>query len=228
MTTRLAHLRWPDVRPDAVVALPLGSCEQHGPHLPLGTDSTIATALADALAGHRPEVVVAPTLGFGASWEHAGFPGLVSITAGLLAAVLVEMARSADWASGLVVVSGHGGNAAGVNAAIRTIRSEGREVMAWAPRTDGGDAHAGRTETSVMLALEPASVAMERAEVGWVGALDEVRSRGVGALAPNGVLGDPSDASEDHGRAVLTRWTDDLLTSYDRWRSPADGARVRP
>lgn len=215
----LADLRWPDVPPGAVLVVPLGSCEQHGPHLPIGTDSAVATALADALGAQRPEVVVAPVLAFGASWEHAGFPGLVSITADLLAAVLVEMARSAEWAVGLVFVSGHGGNAHGVNAAVRTIRADGRRVMAWAPREDGGDAHAGFTETSVMLALEPGAVAAEHAAPGWCGPLTEVWDRGVAAVSPNGVLGDPAEASAAHGHALLARWTADLLAAYGRWHS---------
>ena len=56
-----------------------GSTEQHGPHLPLSTDTDIALALADALAARRPDVVVAPALPYGASGEHAGFPGTLSI-----------------------------------------------------------------------------------------------------------------------------------------------------
>ena len=91
--------------------MPLGSCEQHGPHLPLGTDTIIATALADRLAARCPDIVVAPALAISASGEHAGFPGTLSIGTDTTAAVLVELARSADWAAGIVLVNGHGGNA---------------------------------------------------------------------------------------------------------------------
>ena len=91
--------RWPELvdrRP--LIALPLGSCEQHGPHLPLDTDTRIAVALAARLAGAMLDVLVAPPFTIGASWEHHEFPGLLSITNELLADVLVEVARSADWA----------------------------------------------------------------------------------------------------------------------------------
>jgi creatinine amidohydrolase/Fe(II)-dependent formamide hydrolase-like protein len=104
----LGDERWPELigrRP--LIALPLGSCEQHGPHLPLDTDTRIAVALAARLAGAGLDVLVAPPLTIGASWEHQEFPGLLSMTNELLAAVLVEIARSADWAGGLVLVNGH-------------------------------------------------------------------------------------------------------------------------
>ena len=81
----------------------------------------------------------------------------------LLADVLVEIARSADWAGGLVLVNGHGGNRAGVDAAVRRITDDGRAVLSWWPRVEGGDAHAGRTETSIMLALAPDAVRLEHA-----------------------------------------------------------------
>ena len=92
----------------SVVAVPLGATEQHGPHLPLGTDTTIACALAAGLAEARDDVVVAPPLPYGSSGEHAGFPGTLSIGRAALELVLVELARS--WDGPMLFVCAHGGN----------------------------------------------------------------------------------------------------------------------
>ena len=157
----LAGLTWPDVAEVAASSLlvvPLGSTEQHGPHLPLSTDTDVAVALPARLAADRDDVVVAPAVPYGSSGEHAGFAGTLSIGAAALELVVLELVRSADAFAGVVLVSGHGGNAAPVAAAVRTLRDEGRRVLAWSPRVEGGDAHAGRTETSLLLALSPASV----------------------------------------------------------------------
>ena len=164
----LGSLSWPDVDPQRslLLAVPLGSCEQHGPHLPLDTDTRIAVALADRLAARRAQVVVAPAVAFGSSGEHAGFPGTLSIGQEALELVLVELCRSADVFAGVVIVNGHGGNAAPVARAVGTLTAEGRRVLPWWPSVAGGDAHAGRTETSIVLALDPDAVRLDRAGAG--------------------------------------------------------------
>ncbi len=94
---KLADLAWPDVEPGRLLlVVPLGSCEQHGPHLPLGTDTEIAMALADSLAIRRGDVVVAPGLPVGSSGEHAGFPGTLSVGQTGLELLVVELVRSAE------------------------------------------------------------------------------------------------------------------------------------
>ncbi|HEY5877011.1 MAG TPA: mycofactocin biosynthesis peptidyl-dipeptidase MftE [Ilumatobacteraceae bacterium] len=219
MTARLLGAeRWPELvgrRP--LVALPLGSCEQHGPHLPLDTDTRIAVALAARLAGAGLHVLVAPPLGIGASWEHHEFPGVLSITNELLADVLVEIARSADWAGGLVLVNGHGGNRAGVDAAVDRITDEGRAVLSWWPRVDGGDAHAGRTETSIMLALDRDVVWLDRAVPGYGGAASAAFASSLRAVSPTGIVGDPIGASADEGRMLLDALATDLIATVSRW-----------
>src|SRR5688572_66195 len=165
----LGSLTWPEVAASAagsILVVPLGSTEQHGPHLPLGTDSDIAVALAGRLAAARPDTLVAPLLPYGSAGEHAAFPGTLSIGAAALEMVIVELVRSADAFAGVVLVSGHGGNAAPLAAAVATLRAEGRTVLAWTPRVPDGDAHAGRTETALLLALAPESVRVEAAEPG--------------------------------------------------------------
>ncbi len=217
-----------------VVLVPLGSLEQHGPHLPLDTDTRIATALALAAAARWSagrsgaaasalpvsgewEVVLGPALAFGASGEHAGFAGTLSIGTDALASLLVELARSAGpEIAALVVVNGHGGNHDALTLAVATAQREGRAMWAWGPALPpGGDYHAGRTETSVLLALAPELVDMERAAAGNIEPIHRLaaalRAGGLAAVSPNGVLGDPIGATAAEGRELLEVWTEDLL-----------------
>jgi len=221
--TRLANLSWPEVagRGPVVLAVPVGSTEQHGPHLPLSTDTDVAVALAHALARRRDDVLVAPPVPYGSSGEHDGFAGTLSVGPAATELLLVELGRSASgWARRLLLVSGHGGNAQPVARAVRRLRDEGRDVLAWSPRWRG-DAHAGRTETSVQLALDAARVRLAEAAAGNtddLGTLMPVLRRdGIRAVSPNGVLGDPAGASADEGHRLLAGATDDLVATVEHW-----------
>lgn len=223
MSVRLEERTWPEVPAAgrALLVVPLGSTEQHGPHLPLSTDTLVAVALADGLAGHRSDVVVAAAMPYGASGEHAGFPGTLSIGQEALEHVLVELGRSADHFAGVVFVSGHGGNAEPLARAVAALVGEGRRAMAWSPRVAGGDAHAGRTETSLLLALHPDVVHEAAAEAGVTQPLEELlpalRHGGVRAVSTNGVLGDPAGASVEEGHELLDALVADLCAAVDAW-----------
>jgi mycofactocin precursor peptide peptidase len=213
----LGDVSWPSVDGTHVVVVPVGSCEQHGPHLPLATDSIIAEALAGDLAARRSDCHVAPTVSISASGEHQGFPGTLSIGNEAMYQVVVELVRSADWARGVVLVNGHGGNAVAVDRAVAQLRAEGRRVVAWWPRVAGGDLHAGHTETSLMLAVRPDLVRLERAVPGPVPSTADLVRSGVRALSANGVLGDPRNASAEHGAELFGRLADDLDDVVDAW-----------
>lgn len=216
---RLAHATWPEVGA-AIVLVPVGATEQHGPHLPLSTDTDIAVALAERAARERPgTLVVAPALAYGSSGEHQAFAGTLSIGVEATTAVLVELCRSATCTfSRVVLVSCHGGNAEPVARAVRLLAAEGRRVLAWSPRWEG-DAHAGLTETSIMLALAPDRVRLADARPGNVEPLEALLPRlheaGVASVSRSGVLGDPSAATAEHGAALLRAATADLLATVD-------------
>lgn len=227
---RLTDVTWPETDDRPLLCLPVGSCEQHGPHLPLGTDTIVAEAIAAGLADRRPHTLVAPPITITASGEHAAFPGTLSIGTDVTAQVLVEVVRSADWAAGVVLVNGHGGNRDAVDRAMAELDHDDRSVMPWWPRVPGGDAHAGRTETSLLLAVRPDLVRLDRATAGETAPLGTIggrlRAHGVRAVSPNGVLGDPAGASADEGRAILRQLVDDLEHAVAGWLAPVRGASV--
>ncbi|OBF79947.1 mycofactocin system creatininase family protein [Mycobacterium sp. 852002-51163_SCH5372311] len=219
----------PSISPS--ILIPLGSTEQHGPHLPLDTDTRIATAVARAVADlvdDGREWLVAPAIAYGASGEHQSFAGTVSIGTEALAAVLLEYGRSAaGWAERLVFVNGHGGNVAALNCAVSTLRSEGRDV-GWCPCTvAGGDAHAGHTETSLLLHISPADVRADRRLAGNGAPLPELlpamRRGGVAAVSRTGVLGDPTTATAAEGRRIFGEMVDGCARRVARWSPEAHG-----
>ncbi|GLB88624.1 MULTISPECIES: mycofactocin biosynthesis peptidyl-dipeptidase MftE [Mycobacterium] len=209
------------------ILIPLGSTEQHGPHLPLDTDTRIATAVAGAI-GARLDWPVAPAIAYGASGEHQSFAGTISIGTEALAALLVEYGRSATgWTRRLVFVNGHGGNVAALTHAVSLLRSEGRDA-GWCPCVSGGgDAHAGHTETSVLLHISPEAVRTERIRAGNDAPLRELlpamRRGGVAAVSDIGVLGDPTTATAVEGRRIFAEMVDDGIGRIARWRPGADG-----
>ncbi|HWL45901.1 MAG TPA: mycofactocin biosynthesis peptidyl-dipeptidase MftE [Ilumatobacter sp.] len=216
MTDALGARAWPDVGAPVVV-VPVGSFEQHGPHLPLDTDTRVAAALASVLVAARPVCVLGPTVGVTASGEHHGFPGTLSIGVETTTAVLVELARSADWSAGVVFVNGHGGNAAALRQAADVLAGESRPALCWGPRVPGGDLHAGRTETSLMLHLAPELVRLDLAVAGPRPPLAELVAHGVRALSPSGVLGDPDGATANEGATLFDTLAADLVATVDRW-----------
>jgi creatinine amidohydrolase len=241
--TALGDLTWPQARrlaaAGAALAVPVGSTEQHGPHLPLSTDTDVAVALAARLAARRGDVVVAPPVGYGSSGEHAGFAGTISIGQRALELMLTELGRGAAETFGhIVFVCAHGGNREPAAGAVARLRAESVDALLWmadAARAGGPaagraravaapDAHAGRAETAIQLALDPGRVRMGRAQAGNRTPAAELmpllRAAGVRAASGNGVLGDPAGASAAEGAALLEALTADLLAAVAAWRGP--------
>ncbi len=232
----MADLTWSEageyVAAGVVLAVPIGSTEQHGPHLPLSTDTDIALALCAGLAARRSDVLVAPAVPYGSSGEHAGFPGTLSIGAAALELLIVELCRSAtDSFDRIVLVNGHGGNVEPLRRAVELLRTESRDVRLFLPRYDG-DPHAGRTETALQLALSPDRVRTERAEAGDTRPLPQIlpllRSGGVRAVSANGVLGDPAGATAAEGAALLTDLIDQLTDQTRLWWPVTSPERTQP
>ena len=227
----LGATTWPELdERRCTVVVPLGALEQHGPHLPLDTDTRVADGVArravDRLIAEGHDVMLAPALAYGASGEHEGFPGTVSIGHDALRSVLVEFGRSAcRWASRLMVVNAHGGNARTVVDATTLLREEGRDVARWECTSPGADAHAGHTETAALLSISPEVVVREKVALGATEPIGELigalRSGGVRAVSGNGVLGDARAATADDGDRIVADMVDRLVTAVVGWR-PSD------
>jgi mycofactocin system creatininase family protein len=212
-----------------LLVIPLGSTEQHGPHLPLDTDTRIAAAVAGGLARQLlDKSLVAAVIPYGASGEHQGFPGTISIGTEVLTTVLIEYGRSAsDWVDRLVFVNGHGGNLDALRAAVRLLRAEGRDAGWCSCSVTGADAHAGHMETSVLLHLSPEVVRTEGMAPGntepLADLLPRIRDGGVAAVSTSGVLGDPTTATAADGEHIMADMVTDCLARVQRWSPGPDG-----
>jgi len=220
------------------LVVPLGATEQHGPHLPLDTDTCIATAVANVLAaslsggneraGNEANWLLAPAIAYGASGEHEGFAGTVSIGTPVLAELLVEFGRSAcQWASRLVFVNGHGGNVEALRRGVSLLRLEGRDAGWCSCSVSNADAHAGHTETSLLLHISPGSVREDQRARGNCAPLSELmpemRHGGVAAVSALGVLGDPSTATAVEGMSIFGEMVDECLEKVIRWAPDPEG-----
>lgn len=233
MSRVLADLAWPDVPLKPIILVPVGSTEQHGPHLPFDTDTVIAVAVAEEVALELGDhAVVAPAIAYGSSGEHQSFQGTSSIGTEALRIVVIELVRSlSTWARRIVFVNGHGGNTAALSKAVFQMIAEQHDVS-WVPcATEETDLHAGRTETSLMMCLRPGSVHMDRAVAGDTRPLSEIipllMEGGVASVSPSGVLGDPEGASAAEGDQLLDALARDVLSRIVWGQPDARGMLAR-
>ena len=205
----------------SILVLPVGSYEQHGAHLPPDTDTIVATHFARELVEMFAGLELGPAITISSSGEHNGFPNTLSIGNDALTKMLTEVIRSADWCDGVILINGHGGNLRAIDHAVEIAKSEGRKVLAWSPRLPEGDAHAGFSETSLMLAIDPDSVRMICAEMGNTESLTRLMPAiikgGIQSVSANGVLGDPTLAHVAAGREILNGLMIDAASAVANW-----------
>lgn len=204
-----------------VLIVPIGSWEQHGPHLPLDTDTRIAVELVDRVCACLTDGVRGPTITVSASGEHAGFPGTLSVGGSVLTNMIVELVRSASWAKGVVFVNGHGGNQPYLDRAVRNL--DGQAVLIWSPPlVDPRDSHAGYVETSILLAIDPTCVRVDEYVRGITEPLENIMTdlyeSGIRGVSSTGILGDPTLTDIELGQRLLDSWTELLLSQIDLWR----------
>ena len=229
----LFTLSWPEIRDeldqgrDTIVAC-FGAVEQHGHHLPLGTDTLLGDAVGRALAD-RLEAFFAPTIQVGCSKHHLAFPGTMSIEEETFGRVIGDVVRG--WAGQgfkrIVLLPTHGGNFGPLGGAMERLGElDGVQVIAITdlnvlvaatlglgaelgiPASEGG-LHGGEWETSLMLAVRPDLVHMDRAVAGYTGEMESGMQRffeeGVHAISETGVIGDPKQASAENGQKYFDR-----------------------
>ncbi len=215
------------------VLLPVGSVEEHGPHLPLGTDAFHALELARRVAERRP-LLVAPPLYYGLCRSTSDHPGTVSLSSLTLRAVILDLGREfhRQGFTRFLILSGHAG---GTHLAMLTDAGEAlltelpdlrvavvnlldllREVLAARPDlvATRGDAHAGEVETALMLACRPELV-QGRAPAEWPAFPRHLLVRDKRRFWPGGVWGDPGKATPEQGEALLEAETQRLCEVID-------------
>jgi creatinine amidohydrolase/Fe(II)-dependent formamide hydrolase-like protein len=233
----IGHLVFSEVatalQASSVLCLPMGSMEQHGPHLPLNTDCVIAETLTRRIVarwGDEHDLWQLPLAPVGLSREHAWAPGTLSLTVSGMTAYLrdlsCEIVRALP-ARNLLIVNGHGGNRGILEALMQEMRGDfGLNVatlhlgamMSPDTGTDVPEIHAGKDETSVMLVLAPELVRREAmatlkpppgGEATRALVLDPTASypwsSGDPLLAASGIMGDARGASAAHGEIIVAR-----------------------
>ncbi len=227
----LGELTWPEAekrfKEVDLVLLPVGSIEQHGPHLPLDTDAFDAEYLAKEVAErcNAPKPVVLPLIPYGVSYHHEDFTGTISISPETLSKLVYEIGMSVArrGIKKLVIINGHGGNSPALHYAAQMINRDARiftcvdtgessdpDIAALAETPN--DVHAGEIETSTTLAIRPHLVRLESASK----FIPEFSSRYLNftskrhvswytrtaKISPNGVLGDPTKADRKKGEKM--------------------------
>jgi creatinine amidohydrolase len=240
----LARMTHPEVvlacqEANGVVAIPIGATEQHGPHLPMDTD-TISTEVTVLTAARAAGVVVAPTIPYGNSRQNIGFPGTIAIRPTILAEFVKDVCRSLvrHGFDKLIIVNGHGGNTQPLTIALEEVHYETGALVAlvkcWQlaslPAPDGAplfEGHAGRQETEFMLVLRPDDVDREAfvfsaptVQLGELGSVTPAQYNPMDSAAnflvtawestEYGHYGDPSMATVERGHMVLDAWATNL------------------
>ena len=217
----LGELAYPDVPEGAVHLLPLGATEPHGPHGPLSTDTLISVGIceraAERLVGEIP-VLVLPAMPYGVTRYGSAFPGVVSISESTLSSLVTEIAQSVG---PLVLVNSHF-----EPEQVETLRATGLPLLDLTRRkqaerlTDefrSGSCHAGRYETSLVLADRPELVhadrmqALEERHVDMPAAIAAGQTDFLAMGMDQAYCGAPAEASAEEGRETFETLTEMLV-----------------
>jgi creatinine amidohydrolase len=242
----LEEYAWPEVETaleqgTQTVVVAVGSTEQHGPHLPLKTDTILGDEYSRRVAEKLGDALAAPTIRPGCSGHHMEFPGTITIPPETLMELIRGYCRSFDehGFEHIVLIAAHGGNYAPVNTVAPEIGreidanviaiadlSETMELMNEGMRKASIDyeepvIHAGAAETAIVLAANEGLVREDKIDVGHEEEVTTSRllSEGFKAITENGVLGDPREATQEAGETILdtvtTAYTEQIKTERD-------------
>lgn len=242
MSIDLSNMTWPEVgeclaRSEGLLVLPCGATEQHGPHLPINTDSVIAERVC-ADACEKAAVALLPTLCYTVSVGHTDkWPGTFSLSHETFVATVCEIA---DWAlrtgwKKLMMVNSHFGNDASLRVAVDKVRTArlgsfqighkntfhlSDEIWAYFI-SDAEDLHANRAETDLMLHLAPETVDMSAVEDDPDRTVGTVFSYPVAQTSLNGVTGAPSEGCAEAGKRLFEQMSDALAAILETAKNEA-------
>ncbi|MEA4931280.1 MAG: creatininase family protein [Anaerolineaceae bacterium] len=226
---RLGELTWQEaeimMKAARAIIVPLGSTEQHGFHLPLNTDSTIADYLALEVA-KRTNCLVTPTLTYGQVWSAKDFPGTIAIQERTYINFLKDIVTSLESKSprNIILFSGHLGNVAPSKIAARELLDEKgfnnvyhfsyivdmKQAASGIMETElwhGSGLHGGEMETSVLLRITPELVRMDKAQADYPVRPPDLDIRPISWIefAKQGIFGDPTKATAEKGARFIER-----------------------
>jgi creatinine amidohydrolase len=236
-----ATASWEDVAAGIVrgliAILPIGAVEQHGPHLPLLTDTTLAAGVARRIAEGVDAALLLPAIAYGDAWTTEGWAGTLSLSPDTLRASVIDLGRGLHrmGVRALVTINGHFGNREPISLAARALSELGLPVLHLDyPHLEAlaaehmesepagpGFYHADEVETSMMLALAPASVRLDRAKPEYPAfpPLFGSEPMKLSAFNKSGVFGDPRPATAEKGEALIAGIAAESQRLIGLWRS---------
>jgi len=237
---RWQDLTWPEVErivsKTPIALLPFGAIEEHGPHLPLGTDALAAGSLASLIC-EAADVIELPVMPYGQVWSLEHFDGSLSVSDETLISLVLELAQGLErvGVQGIVLLSAHLGNAAALKKASRALEERGgipalvlvypglsavaREVRE-APESHPAIMHADELETSIMLALHPDQVCMDDAVAEYPDYPPHFDVAAVrwNTVSDSGVFGDATAATAAKGEVLVSRVVDTAASLISDWK----------
>jgi len=244
LKVQIEEMNWPSIRKAIdsgfrTVLIPVGSIEQHGPHLPIFTDALLAYALCERVANRLGRTLVAPVIRPGCSEHHLSFPGTISISPSMHQKMVDAYVGSLINAGfrNFVIIPTHGGNFEPLRKGFsalkkkypkaniygyfdlqRFVRAMNDVAAQFGVSPEAAGAHSGFSETSCVLAVRKDLVDTMSATPGYVGPFDEKVSRliikkGMAAFTKNGVLGDPSRSSTEAGQKIIQNLVDHIVAA---------------